>query len=154
MLVASEIRRAGTWTPLSGADTVVLDYDGRHRRRHVMKSAAGLEFLLDLPQATVLREGDALVLSDGSVVAVKAAPERLMEIEAADTLALMRIAWHLGNRHTPTQIMRDRLRIRDDHVLASMLRHVGGAFTIIDAPFDPETGAFAHDHAESHQHHD
>lgn len=150
MLVANEVRPHGTWDRASAADTVVLDFDGRHRRRYAMKGREGLEFLLDLPHVTTLRDGDALVLSDGRTVCVEAASERLMEIAAPDTVSLMRIAWHLGNRHTPTQIMADRLRIRDDHVLKGMLEHLGSGVRTVIAPFDPEAGAYIH--GSQHEH--
>jgi urease accessory protein len=162
MLIASEIRPAGTWEGDAAADTVILDFDGRYRRRHTMTGAAGLAFLLDLPQATALRDGDGLVLGDGRIVRVTAEPERLVEIVAPDVPALLRIAWHLGNRHLPIQLVRDRLRIRYDHVIIEMVKGLGGIVAEIDAPFDPEGGAFAsgiphshgHFHAEPHVHPD
>lgn len=158
MLTCNEIRPAGTWNESTAADTVVLDFDGRHRRRHAMNGQAGLAWLLDLPQPAVLRSGDGLVLSDGRIVRVDAAPERLMEISAPGTAALVRIAWHLGNRHLPTQLLSGRVRIRHDHVMEAMVRGLGGTVVAIEAPFDPEGGAFAqaqlhdhpHDHAPAH----
>jgi urease accessory protein len=152
MLTASEVRPAGTWDGTAPADTVTLDFDGRHRRRHSMTGEAGLAFLLDLPQATALRDGDGLVLSDGRIVRVRAEPEPLMEIAAPDLPGLVRIAWHLGNRHLPTQLVRDRLRIRHDHVIADMVHSLGGTVADIEAPFDPEGGAFAHGHGHAHTH--
>lgn len=154
MLMSSEVLRAGTWDDIACADTVTLDFDGRHRRRHVMTGTGGLSFLLDLPQAVALRDGDGLVLSDGRIVQVRAQPEQLMEIAAPDVAALVRIAWHLGNRHLPTQLVRDRLRIRHDHVIADMVRTLGGTVSDIEAPFDPEGGAFAHSHTHAHTHAD
>lgn len=153
MLSCNTIQAVGTWSEELAADTVNLDFDGRHRRRRAMKGEAGLEFLLDLPQAAVLREGDGLVLSDGRLVRVKAAPERLMEIAATDDAALVRIAWHLGNRHLATQLLQGRLRIRHDHVIAEMVRGLGGTVTDLVAAFDPEGGAFAHP-AAHHEGHD
>src|SRR3954464_8688184 len=98
----------------SGADTVVLDFDDRHRRRMAMTGTRGLEFLLDLENAAALRGGDALVLEDGRLIEVVAAPEPLVEIRGSDPAHLVRLAWHLGNRHLPTQIMPRGLRIRRD----------------------------------------
>lgn len=118
-----------------------------------MTGEAGLAFLLDLPRAVALRDGDGLALKDGAVVRVKAAPERLIEITAPHLAALVRIAWHLGNRHLPTQLMEDRLRIRDDHVIREMVEGLGGGVATVQAPFDPEGGAFSHD-AAPHHHHD
>lgn len=153
MLTCNEIRPAGTWDAAGAADEVVLDFDGRHRRRLMMKGERGLSFLLDLPRAVVMRGGDGLVLGDGSVVLVRSAPERLIEIGAADMGALMRIAWHLGNRHLPTQLMGDRLRIRYDHVILEMVQGLGGTTVAVDAPFDPEGGAFGHGGGDHHHHH-
>ena len=137
------------------ADTVVLDFDDRHRRRMVMTGTRGLEFLLDLENAVALRGGDALVLEDGRLVEVVAAPEPLVEIKGADPLHLVRIAWHLGNRHLPTQIMPKGLRIRRDHVIEAMVKGLGARIIEIEAPFDPEGGAYASSHAhapEAHAH--
>lgn len=146
MLISSEIRPAGTWDDTTAADTVTLDSDGRHCRRRTMTAEAGLAFLLDLPQTAALRDGDGLALGDGRIVRVKAQPEELMEITAPDLPALVRIAWHLGNRHLPTQLVRDRLRIRRDHVMQPMIEGLGGQVVPIEAAFDPEGGAFAHGH--------
>jgi urease accessory protein len=125
-------------------DRVVLAADDRHRRRLVMTGEAGTRFLLDLPQATMLRDGDGLVLDDGSIVRVVGKPEPLVEIEAPDAAARLRIAWHIGNRHVEVQVVGDRLRIRRDHVLEAMLRGLGATLTPLEAPFDPEPGAYAH----------
>jgi urease accessory protein len=129
------------------ADTVVLDFDDRHRRRMAMTGTRGLEFLLDLENATALRGGDALVLEDGRLIEVVAAPEPLLEIRGADPLHLVRVAWHLGNRHLPTQIMPKGLRIRRDHVIEAMVKGLGARIIEIEAPFDPEGGAYAGGHA-------
>jgi urease accessory protein len=139
------------------ADTVVLDFDDRHRRRMAMTGTRGLEFLLDLENAVALRGGDALVLDDGRLIEVVAAPEPLVEIRGADPHHLIRVAWHLGNRHLPTQIMPKGLRIRRDHVIEEMVKGLGARVIEIEAPFDPEGGAYAstgHDHGhDDHAHH-
>jgi urease accessory protein len=142
---------AGSWKQ-KPADAVVLDYDQRHRRRMAMTAKAGTEFLLDLPHALPLRDGDGLELDDGRVVAVKAAPEPLAEITADSPSELLRVAWHLGNRHLPTQLLGDRLRIRRDHVIEEMVDHLGAHVTVLDAPFDPEGGAYAFGGHSHHQH--
>src|ERR1700739_4803886 len=121
MIHATQARAQHRWSE-SPADTVVLDFDDRHRRRMVMKGTRGLEFLLDLEKAVALRGGDALVLEDGGRVEVVAAPESLLEIRGHDPQHLVRLAWHLGNRHLPTQITGRGLRIRRDHVIEAMLR--------------------------------
>ena len=135
------------------ADSVVLDFDDRHRRRMAMKGTRGLEFLLDLENAVALCGGDTLVLEDGRLVEVVAAPEPLLEIRARDPQHLVRLAWHLGNRHLPTQITERGLRIRRDHVIEAMLRGLGARLIEIDGPFDPERGAYA-GHAHTNDAHD
>jgi len=147
MIRATQVRAHHHWSE-APADTVVLDFDDRHRRRMAMRGTRGLEFLLDLENATVLRGGDALVLDDGRLVEVVAAPEPLAEIRGNDPQHLVRVAWHLGNRHLPTQIMPKGLRIRRDHVIEAMVKGLGARIIEIEAPFDPEGGAYAgHAHA-------
>ena len=138
-------------------DVVVLDFDARHRRRVMMHGVRGLAVLLDLAEATALRGGDALVLDDGSLVEVVAAAEPLVEVSAVDPAAMVRIAWHLGNRHLPVQLHGKRLRLRRDHVIEAMIEGLGGRLLPIEAPFDPEGGAYAggghHPHAHQHSYH-
>lgn len=140
-------------------DRVVLDYDNRFRRRIVLKGERGTRFLLELPESQLLLDGDGLLLSDGTYVAVEAAAESLAEITCADTGELVRIAWHLGNRHLPTQLYEDKLRIREDHVIVDMVRQLGAHVALIKAPFQPEGGAYGHgqvhghDHGHGHHHH-
>ena len=158
MIRATEVKPRHRWTD-APADTVVLDFDDRHRRRMAMTGTRGLEFLLDLEQATALRSGDALLLEDGRLIEVVAAAEPLLEIRGSDPHHLIRVAWHLGNRHLPTQIMAKALRIRRDHVIEAMVKGLGARVIEIEAPFDPEGGAYAggaHEHAhedEVHHHH-
>jgi urease accessory protein len=139
---AIAVRTAANWSGET-ADSVVLDYDDRHRRRMVMTGTQGVAFLLDLPVVAELRGGDALVLEDGRLIKVVAAPEPLLEIRCTDAQHLARVAWHLGNRHLPTQLFKNTLRIRRDHVIADMARQLGAEVIEIDAPFDPEGGAYA-----------
>ncbi len=158
MIRATKIFPQYKWTR-AAADTVVLNYDDRHRRRMAMTGTRGLDFLLDLEEALALRGGDALVLEDGRLIEVIAAPEPLIEIRGADPQHLVRIAWHLGNRHLPTQIVGKGLRIRQDHVIEEMVKGLGAKVIEIEAPFDPEGGAYAgggHGHAhgdDGHRHH-
>jgi urease accessory protein len=142
MIRATQVRPQHRWSE-APADTVVLDFDDRHRRRMAMTGTRGLEFLLDLENATVLRGGDALVLDDGRLIEVVAAPEPLAEIRGNDPQHLVRVAWHLGNRHLPTQITPKGLRIRRDHVIEAMVKGLGARVIEIEAPFDPEGGAYA-----------
>ncbi|HTB00136.1 MAG TPA: urease accessory protein UreE [Bradyrhizobium sp.] len=154
MIRATRVQGQHRWNE-PAADTVVLDFDDRHRRRMAMTGTRGLEFLLDLENAVALRGGDALVLEDGRLVEVVSAPEPLLEIRGADPHHLIRVAWHLGNRHLPTQIMPKGLRIRRDHVIEAMVKGLGARVIEIEAPFDPEGGAYAgaaHAHAEAHAH--
>src|ERR1700743_3991806 len=137
MMRATEVKGQHRWTE-APADTVVLDFDDRRRRRRGMTGTRGLEFLLDLENAVALRGGDALVLDDGRLIEVVAAPEPLLEIRVADPHHLVRVAWHLGNRHLPTQIVGKGLRIRRDHVIEAMVKGLGARVIEIEAPFDPE----------------
>jgi urease accessory protein len=141
---------AGAWRG-PPTDRVVLDYDGRHRRRIVLTGASGSEYLLDLAEATHLRDGDGLPLPDGGVVQVVARPEPLLEVRAVSPEALVRLAWHIGNRHLAAQVFADRILIRRDHVIAHMLEHQGASVREVEAAFDPEGGAY-HDHGHDHAH--
>ena len=159
MLRATRILPAGTWS--SGAtDTVVLDYNGRHRRRMAMEGKGGLSFLLDLNEAVPLKDGDGLVLDDGRIVAVAAAPEPLAEITSSSPEGLLRLAWHIGNRHLPAELGGGRIRIRRDHVIEDMVTGLGGSVRHVAAAFDPEGGAYhggghgGHHHAEHDEHHE
>jgi urease accessory protein len=144
---AYAVQLAGQWDNAAAIDRVVLDASERHRRRLVLTAERGTTLLLDLPHATTLRDGDGLVLDDGAVVRVIGKPEPLYEITAPDAGELARLAWHLGNRHADVQLVGGRLRIRRDHVLAAMLEGLGAQVTAIEAPFDPESGAYSvHDH--------
>src|SRR5215468_8486123 len=105
---ACEIRTAGSWNVATAIDCVVLDADERHRRRIALTGEGGTAFLLDLPHATALRDGDGLVLEDGAIVRVAGKPEPLVEIAAASPHDLARLAWHIGNRHTEVQVVGDR----------------------------------------------
>ncbi|MBU1374988.1 MAG: urease accessory protein UreE [Alphaproteobacteria bacterium] len=151
MNAITDILPAGAWTG-DPADRVTLDYDGRHRRRIVLTGASGAEYLLDLAEATHLRDGDGLQLPGGGILAVVARPEPLLEVRARSAEALIRLAWHIGNRHLAAQVFADRILIRRDHVIAHMLEHQGAIVTEVEAAFDPEGGAY-HDHgAEDHAH--
>jgi urease accessory protein len=161
MLRADRVIAAGAWSG-EPADTVVLDFDERYRRRFVMNGVGGLAFLLDLPEAAMLRGGDGLKLEDGRIVEVLAAPEPLAEIRAADAMGLMRVAWHLGNRHLAVEIMPKALRIRRDAIIEEMAKGLGASVIALEAPFNPEGGAYVkadeaahgHDHGHGHDHHD
>jgi urease accessory protein len=148
---AIAVHPRGHWPEVTAVDTVTLAYLDRHRRRIRLVADSGEAFLLDLPRAYHLADGDGLELENGDFLRVRSAPEPVFEIEAADRAALLRIAWHLGNRHLPLQVAGERLRIRADHVIADMATGLGGRITRLEAPFDPEIGAYAgvpHQHAD------
>ena len=138
------IERAGEWDSAKAVDRIVLDADDRRWRRIVLTTEKNKTFLLDLAKPITLRDGDGLVLDDGAIVQVIGQPEPLLEIRASAPHELVRLAWHIGNRHTDAQIVGDRLRIRRDHVIEEMLRGLGARLTPIEAPFDPEQGAYHH----------
>lgn len=150
MLRATEVIAKGDWKG-DPADTVVLDFDDRHRRRVMMQGSNGTHFLLDLAEAVALRSGDAVRLEDGRLVEIVGAAEPLAEIRAGNPEHLLRLAWHLGNRHLAVQIANGRLRIRRDHVIEAMVEGLGGTVRPVEAAFDPEGGAYLQ---ASHAHHD
>ena len=143
---------AGQWPQEKAAGSLTLDFDARHRRRFRLTADQGDDILLDLPQAIAMADGDGLQLEDGRWIKVQAAPEDLVEITTEDPVQLMRLAWHLGNRHLPTEIRHDVLRIRPDHVIEDMLRGFGADLRQVQAAFQPEGGAYGHAH--HHEHHD
>ena len=148
------VPRAGAVEAGAAEDHVALTYEGRLLRRKRLESAGGRAFLVDLPEVRSVEEGECFVLDDGTRVAVRAAPEALLEVRGE----LPRLAWHIGNRHTPCRIEADRLLIRADHVLEKMLLGLGAEVRAIEAPFRPEGGAyghgrtFGHHHSHSHDH--
>ena len=153
---AIAVHPRGGWPEDRLVDTVTLAYLDRHRRRIRLVADSGAAFLLDLPHARHLAQGYWLELDTGGYLRVGAAAEPVLEIAAADRASLLRIAWHLGNRHLPLQVVGDRLRIRDDHVIAAMVSGLGGLITALEAPFDPEFGAYAgapHHQADDDTHH-
>jgi urease accessory protein len=143
------IADAGTWDRVRAVDRVVLDADDRVRRRIVLTTEKGMRLLLDFAQPMMLRDGDGLVLDDGSVVMVTGQAEALVEISAKTPLDFVRLAWHIGNRHTDAQFLDKSFRIRRDHVLEEMVKGLGAQVTEVEAPFDPEPAA-----PHGHHHHD
>jgi urease accessory protein len=153
---AARVEKAGQWPADEAKGRVTLAFDDRHRRRIKLTTDGGDEFLLDLPEARVLQDGDGLELSDGSWLAVRAAPEPLLQITAHGAEQLARLAWHIGNRHLVAQIAADCIFIREDHVIAEMLRGLGAHVRRVMAPFSPEGGAYdthgQHEHDHDHDH--
>ena len=150
-------RSAGHWPKEKAGGTLTLDFDSRHRRRIRLTADQGEEFLLNLPNAVAMADGDGLQLEDGQWLKVQAASELIVEVRHRDPHQLMRLAWHLGNRHLPTEIQDELLRIRPDHVIEKMLLSFGAELIRVQAPFQPEGGAYGghghdHHHGESGHH--
>ena len=152
----------GSWSQADAVGTVTLTFDDRHRRRIRMQDDAGAPFLLDLAEAEYLHDGDGLRLDEGGILHVRAAQEAVLDIHCHDAAHTTRIAWHIGNRHIPLQVLEDgRLRIRADHVLASMLEGLGAHVKNTEDAFSPEAGAYegsghghGHDEKIGAGHHD
>ncbi|SPD64041.1 Urease accessory protein UreE [Cupriavidus taiwanensis] len=132
------------------APKLVLPFADRSKSRLRAVLDNGVDAALFLPRGTVLRGGDLLVAEDGSFVEVRAAAESVLEVRAQDPHALMRAAYHLGNRHTPVEIGRDYLRLEYDAVLADMLRRLGVLAERAELPFEPEAGAYGGGHKHGH----
>jgi urease accessory protein len=148
---ASIHRPAGHWPKEKAAGTLTLDFDARHRRRIRLTGDRGEDILLDLPKAVAMSDGDGLQLEDGKWLKVRAAAELVIEVRHKDPDQLVRFAWHLGNRHLPTEIRDQVLRIRPDHVIEKMLHGFGANLVKVQAPFQPEGGAYSgHGHYHNH----
>jgi urease accessory protein len=143
------LAKAGAWPASEAEGSLTLGFVDRNRRRIRLTTDGGEAVLLDLPAATFLADGDGLAFEEGGWPLVRAAAEDVLEIEADDPAQLARLAWHLGNRHLPTEVGTGRLRIAYDHVIEAMVREFGARCTRRRAPFQPEAGAYAggHHHA-------
>jgi urease accessory protein len=153
MIRATEILPSGHWDRAGEADTIELPHDGRHRRRVAMRATNDTVFLLDPAEAGLLRDGDGLKLEDGRVVRVVAASEPVAEVTAGDAQQLARIAWYLGNRHVPAQMLADRLRIPRDRGVEEFATSLGAQVSHVEAKFEPEGGLHAQQAAHAHGHH-
>ena len=146
------------------ADTVILNYAQRSAQQMTVTGVKGTVIEIGLHKSWRLRTDYLLVLDDGSLVEVVAAPEALIEARAADIAALARLAWHLGDRHIPVQVLPNRIRARRDGAIEGLLASLGAKVATIEAPFEPEGGAYArheelacdhhdhHDHDHGHRH--
>jgi urease accessory protein len=159
MIRAVKVENAGAWPREDAAGRVTLPYDDRHRRRMRLVADDGTDFLLDLERAALLRDGDGLAMEDGSWIEVTASPEDVVDVHGANHRATARLAWHLGNRHLPVQILEDGgIRFRYDHVIEEMVQGLGGEAARKMAPFTPEGGAYEdnghhhHDHNHNYEH--
>jgi urease accessory protein len=145
-------RPAGHWPKDNATGAVTLDFDARHRRRIRLTTDEGEDVLLDLPEAVAMANGDGLQLEDGRLLKVQAAAELVVEVKHKDPNQLIRIAWHLGNRHLPTEIRDHVLRIRPERVIEDMLHGFGADLAKVQTPFQPESGAYSRD--DHHPNHD
>ena len=151
---ATKVLPPGSWDARDSAGTVLLTFDDRYRRRTRLTDTKGNAFLLDLEKPRVLQHGEGLLLDGGGVLAVIAADEPVADIHTHSLAETARIAWHIGNRHIPLQVLADgRLRIRDDHVLVEMIEGLGAHVHRIMAPFSPEGGAYSEEARHAHDHH-
>jgi urease accessory protein len=151
MRIAATHRPRGDWPTEEAVGALTLDFDARHRRRTVLMTDQGEEILLNLPKAVAMADGDGLQLEDGKWLKVQAAAELIVEVRHNNPDQLMRLAWHLGNRHFPTDIRNRVLHIRPDHVIEDMLQHLGADLQKVRAPFQPEGGAYGgHGHQHAH----
>ena len=161
---AIQVLPAGGWVERTARHRVTLDFDDRFRRRKRYVAEGGFAFLLDLEEAIALRQGDGLLLEGGGVILVQAAPEPLIQITAETPERLARLAWHLGNRHLPADLQGGKILIRFDHVIERMLIGLGARLAKVQAPFNPEGGAYGehnrnpehqhgHHHGDGHHHH-
>lgn len=146
MIRGCKVEVRGQWQG-PAHDMIALDYQDRSRRRYVMCANGGTQFLLDLQRPAYMRDGDAIILEDGRYICVNAAPEALAELRPGRTMSLVEIAYHIGNRHLEAQIFDNRICIRRDHVIETMIVGMGGSVRHVEAPFDPLRGAYAHDHS-------
>ena len=146
-----ELKRNGEWIG-PATDTIILAHDERHRRRVRMQGINGTDFLLDLPRLTKLKNGDGFLLNDGSLVAVQAAIEQLLDIQCDDPLQLAKIAWHIGNRHLAAEFRSDRIRVIQDHVISEMVIKLGASVHVIKEQFNPEGGAYTEAHSRGRDH--
>ena len=149
MLRAIAVHTRGHWPDEAALDGVTLAYLDRHRRSIRLVADSGTPFLLDLPRAQHLTDGDGLELDNGRYIRVRAAAEPVIEVAADSPTDLLRIAWHIGNRHTPAEITADAIYIEEDHVLAQMVRGQGCSVITVTRPFRPERGAYDHGHAHT-----
>jgi urease accessory protein len=154
---ATRVLRAAERRDTSAVDTLILPHAQRQAQKGFLFGVKGTCVEIDFAEPVRLRTDDALVLDDGSLVEIVAEPEPLIEARAADLPALARLAWHLGDRHVPVQVLERRLRLKPDAAIETLLQSLGAKVVTIDAPFEPEGGAYdaaVGDHGHDHHHHD
>ena len=154
MMRATRVLAAGDRGDRPLADTVIIDYAQRSSAQKIsVTGVKGGAFEIDLHEPARLRTDDGLLLEDGGLVEVVAAPESLIEARAMDVAALSRLAWHLGDRHVPAQILPNRIRARRDAAVEDLLKALGAKTALLEAPFEPEGGAYASSHGHAHHDH-
>jgi len=154
---ATRVLRAAERRDTSAVDTLILPHAQRQAQKGFLFGVKGICVELDFAEPVRLRTDDALVLDDGGLVEIVAEPEPLIEARAVDLPALARLAWHLGDRHVPVQVLERRLRLKPDPAIETLLHSLGAKVVAIDAPFEPEGGAYdaaVGDHGHDHHHHD
>src|SRR5689334_23065941 len=154
---ATRVLRAAERRDTSAVDTLILAHAQRQAQKGFLFGVKGTCVELDFAEPVRLRTDDALMLDNGGLVEIVAEPEALIEARAADLPALARLAWHLGDRHVPVQVLERRLRLKPDPAIETLLASLGAKVVAIDAPFEPEGGAYdaaAGDHGHDHRHHD
>lgn len=156
MPVAASVAAAGTWDEAREAGSLYLSYEERHRRRIVLRTDQGERFLLHLERPVLLRHGDGLALDAGGYVRIVAADEPVLDLRCDRGSDLLRLAWHIGNRHAPVMIVDEQVvRILADPVLEHMARNLGARVSSMEAPFHPEGGAYEGGHGHhDHSHHE
>ncbi len=152
---ATRVLHAAERKDTAAVDTLILTHAQRQAQKGFLFGVKGICVELDFAEPVRLRTDDALVLDTGGLVEIVAEPEPLIEARAADLPALARLAWHLGDRHVPIQVLERRLRLKRDPAIETLLASLGAKVTAIDAPFEPEGGAYeaASDHGHDHAHH-
>jgi urease accessory protein len=151
---AIQVLAAGDRRDRPVVDTVILDYAQRSAQKSAVRGVKGGAFEIDLAQAARLRTDDLLLLEDDGLIEVVAAAEPLIEARMADLAGLARLAWHLGDRHVPVQVLPNRIRAQREAAVEALLKSLGAKVALIEAPFEPEGGAYASSHAHDHAHHD
>lgn len=160
MLRATSVLRKAAVKAERVVDTLPLGHRDRAINGVTARATGGLEFAISLDKATVLNDGDALKLEDGTLVQIKAAPESLLEIRAENPLRLVRLAWHLGGHHVPAEMTSDALYVPNDAALGELVRGQGCSMTVVERPFQPEAEVHHHAHGDDcgcghdHHHHD
>lgn len=153
---AIEHKTAGHWPAAQAIDSVTLDFDARHRRRIVLQTDSGAQVLMDLERAVAMADSDGLRLEEGGYLTIRAAAEPLLAIQASDPEHMLRLAWHVGNRHLPVEVTLNTLYIRPDPVIEKMLVDLGARVRTIRRAFQPEGGAYgghgSHSDGHSHDH--